>query len=296
MTITWSGQCSYLGMNTLPSSSQPEGEKGINKIAIDDAINQLRIAKLASNRRPVYVKELVRCLKQFAKESKTESLSSVTASQIETYLASHPFCPATRKAAIARISTLFEFGKRRRWLQVNPCDEIEKPIIEWVTPHVFTPEECETLLRKCQTESPTRLAYLVLCLLVGCRPTEAMVITQENIKGDTLRVVISKVRARRIVNLMPSALAWLTYAMPFANLPMTDPQRRRCHRYFRRVLGLPAWKQDSLRHTAASYLLAAKPDAQWVSMQLGHSPAVLFRNYRSIVTKEEADRFWSILP
>lgn len=296
MIISWSTSCSRGRYMNSPSVSFEEGEKEVPGITIQEAINQLEIAKTASNRRPVYVKELCRFLRQFARGNENKALSLFTASQIETWLAAHKYCPTSRKACIGRVSTLFEFAKRRRWLKINPCDEIEKPITEWKVPRIFTPEESEKLLRACQTDRPTMLAYLVLCLLVGCRPTEAREITSENIKGDTIRIIISKVRQRRIINPMPSALAWLKYSMPFAKLPMSEPQRKRCHHYFRSVLGLKVFPQDACRHTAISYLLAVKQDAPWVAMQCGTSPAMVFTHYRDLVEEADAKKFWQIYP
>jgi hypothetical protein len=58
-------------------------------------------------------------------------------------------------------------------------------------------------------------------------------------------------------------------------------------------MGWKVWPKDILRHTCASHWLAIVPDAQRIALQLGNSPAILLRHYRSIVTKEDAERFWS---
>jgi hypothetical protein len=50
------------------------------------------------------------------------------------------------------------------------------------------------------------------------------------------------------------------------------------------------WKKDVLRHSAASYWLAVEPDVPRIAMELGNSPAVLFKHYREVVTDEEAKK------
>jgi hypothetical protein len=67
-------------------------------------------------------------------------------------------------------------------------------------------------------------------------------------------------------------------------------------RKLRTLLGWPAWKKDVLRHSAATYWLASEPDANRVAMELGNSPAVLFKHYRELVSDDEAKEFWALLP
>ena len=56
------------------------------------------------------------------------------------------------------------------------------------------------------------------------------------------------------------------------------------------------WDHDLLRHTAASMLLARDRDAGKVAEQLGHSPAILLRHYRELVSDEAAARYWKVSP
>ncbi|MCX6923326.1 MAG: hypothetical protein NT154_08985, partial [Verrucomicrobia bacterium] len=72
--------------------------------------------------------------------------------------------------------------------------------------------------------------------------------------------------------------------------------RRRCIRKLGEMLGWPAWKKDVLRHTAASCWLTSDPDANRVAMELGTSPAILFKHYRDLVSDEQAKTFWALTP
>ena len=53
---------------------------------------------------------------------------------------------------------------------------------------------------------------------------------------------------------------------------------------------------DITRHSCASYWLAQVEDAAAVAEQLGHNVNTLKRHYRALVTREDAARFWAILP
>lgn len=65
----------------------------------------------------------------------------------------------------------------------------------------------------------------------------------------------------------------------------------------RRDVGLARWPKNGLRHSFASYRLAAIHDAPRVAAELGHStPHMLYSTYRELVLPEEAERYWKIVP
>lgn len=56
------------------------------------------------------------------------------------------------------------------------------------------------------------------------------------------------------------------------------------------------WPQNVMRHSFVSYHLAQFGDIQTTALEAGHSPDMLFRHYRELVTKDAAAEFWSITP
>lgn len=282
----------------LPCSIQGTHQ---GELTIGEVIKLLKSAKLAANRRPVYVNEMDRALRQIAKGMEHQPLSFLDAPKIEAFLAGRKFCPAARKMFIGRVSTLFEFAKRRQIIHRNPCDQIEKPITEWKPPFILSPEQVEKLLRHCQQHWPERLAYLSLCTFCGLRPTEARQLSREaiNLEAGTIRIEagISKIRQRRIVQMHPTAVLWLAHALPFATLQIKESTRKRWVRDCALLMGFKEhFPFDALRHSCASYWLTVKQDAGFIAMQLGNSPAILFRHYRELCTSNDAERFWSLKP
>src|SRR5262249_2670977 len=65
----------------------------------------------------------------------------------------------------------------------------------------------------------------------------------------------------------------------------------------RKEAGLVRWPTNGLRHSFASYRLAAIHDAPRVAAELGHaSPQMLYSTYRELVLPEEAERYWKLVP
>jgi integrase len=55
--------------------------------------------------------------------------------------------------------------------------------------------------------------------------------------------------------------------------------------------------ERALRHSYASFHLAFHQNAAALALQTGHtSQAMIFSNYREVVTKQDAERYWSIRP
>jgi integrase len=64
-----------------------------------------------------------------------------------------------------------------------------------------------------------------------------------------------------------------------------------------KAASLTRWPKNGLRHSFASYRLAAIHDAPRVAAELGHtSPQMLYSTYRELVLPEEAKRYWLISP
>jgi integrase len=57
------------------------------------------------------------------------------------------------------------------------------------------------------------------------------------------------------------------------------------------------WPSNGLRHSFASYRLAATNNAALTAAELGHINAqLLYSAYRELVRPEEAQRYWLISP
>jgi hypothetical protein len=56
------------------------------------------------------------------------------------------------------------------------------------------------------------------------------------------------------------------------------------------------WPHNGLRHNFGSYHLARFNDAAKLALEMGNSPAMIFRHYRELVKPKDAERYWKIAP
>ena len=61
--------------------------------------------------------------------------------------------------------------------------------------------------------------------------------------------------------------------------------------------GITEWPNNALRHSFASYHLAAFQDASALALELGHSTTrMIFQHYRALVTRSAGESYWQIMP
>src|SRR5437764_8531074 len=106
----------------------------------------------------------------------------------------------------------------------------------------------------------------------------------------------AKSAKRRIVTMQPNLVAWLRPYSGKHGKVVPKGARGKVERVRKEAL-LTKWPKNGLRHSFASYRLAATHDAPRTSSELGHtSPQMLFNTYREVVTPDEAARYWDIRP
>jgi hypothetical protein len=57
-----------------------------------------------------------------------------------------------------------------------------------------------------------------------------------------------------------------------------------------------AWPHNALRHSYISYRIAVVQSAAQVALEAGNSPTIIFKHYRELVTKDDADKWFGIMP
>jgi integrase len=260
------------------------------------AIEELLAAKETAGRSEDYIAGLRINLGQFAKGRGGETVNAVSLADVEAFLDSK--AAASRATLRSRLSTLFRFAVRRGWRMDNPCDRLEVVTLPHRPPAVLTVEQTETALKWLRQSAPHALPWFILSTFAGLRPEEAEKTRREDIheKEGWIKVEAqtSKVRQRRVVYPLPCVMRALAGSLEAGQLPIPSSTRRYALRRLRKELNLKAWPKDLTRHTGASYWLAQCQSAAQVAESLGHSEMVLRRNYKALVTTEEAKRFFGL--
>jgi len=122
--------------------------------------------------------------------------------------------------------------------------------------------------------------------------------TEVDLARGHIEVKAAKAKSarRRIVPIQPNLAAWLRPYSGKKGHVVPVGARRKLGRV-RNEASLARWPKNGLRHSFASYRLAAIHDAPRVAAELGHtSPQMLYSTYRELVLPEEAERYWKIAP
>ena len=268
-----------------------------------DAISEFIESKKRCNHREDYVISLEQYLKLFVLGREEWGVEDFTTRHIESWFRIRNEAPTTRASNLGRLSSFFSWAVRNGKRPDNPCDNVERIIIDREPPKILTIADIETLLVRTVKERPKAMLWLVLGIFVGVRPGELQHLKRESVISQCLRGILtidgaaSKLRRRRIIELTSQQKAWIRFAYEIrAELPLTRMNARRRISNFCKWIHLEKWPQDIIRHTALSYQLALTKNADLVAFNAGNSVRVLNTHYKGLILPEDAARFAKLRP
>ena len=273
------------------------GEGGEKKLR--ELVEEYIRSRETANRRPDHLRSIRQRLAGFTETFGGILAHQVTTADIERWLdAKKNSGPIDRRNYRTVVVALFNYAKKRQYVQTNPAAVIEVPKIEaGKRPHILKPEEAENLLRYTQEHEAAMIPYLALCMFAGIRPSEVQRLEWRDIDLDKRSIYISgkvsKTKTERFVEVSANLLEWL---LPYRQESNTVFFSRVRFDRIRRKTAIP-WAEDCLRHSFGSYHLAMYDNAGKTALQMGHRTVdTLFEHYRRAVQKKDAEAFWSIKP
>lgn len=229
-----------------------------------------------------------------------DQFASVSVDEIDDWLRNLGGSPKTRANFRGNVSVLFGYAEARGLIDRNPVGRTSKPKLIDKAPEIFSVEELRGLLNAAMKEMPDVVPMLAIGAFAGLREAEIKRLhwSEVNLQRGFIEVTAEKAKSakRRIVLIQSNLSLWLT---PYsANIGAVVPvNARKKLDAVRKATGLQRWSKNGLRHSFASYRLAAIHDAPRVAAELGHtSPQMLYSTYRELVLPTEADRYWKIEP
>jgi integrase len=238
--------------------------------------------------------------KRFCQEFGERAIAGITVEELDHWLRALPGSPKSRMDYRANVSVLFGHAFRRRMIDSNPIAFTARPKLVDKAPEIFTVDELRSLLATAQQVEPSTLPMLAIGAFAGLREAEIQRLDWSEIdlvRGHIeVKAAKAKTARRRLVPIQPCLSQWLRpYAAMQGQVVPIGYRKKLGH--VRSVAGLARWPINGLRHSFASYRLAAIHDAPRVSAELGHtSPQLLFSAYRELVRPEEAELYWKIAP
>jgi integrase len=264
--------------------------------AIDEYLKLQRLKERSAR----HVDDLKYRLGTFKATFGPKLMSALSVHELEEWLHGLGQAPKSLNNFHKSASALFSFAVKRSYAAANPFDAIDKLRVPAKAPGILSPEECQKLLNAADDRVLPLIAIQAFC---GVRNAETLRLSWSDI--DTARGFVhvaaeqAKGARRRLVEMSENLKEWLR---PYVNRsgklwPWSHVEYYHELKSVRAKAGIKQWPSNALRHSYASYHLAFHQNAAALALQMGHtSQAMIFSNYREVVTPLEAQRYWKISP
>ena len=269
-------------------------------ITVGQLASEVVEAKRRDGRSEVYLRDLRYRLNKFVQDFGERPIAGITVDELDNWLRALPFSPQSRTNYRTVIGLLFSYADSRGIVERNPIRRTAKPKLVDNAPEIFAVDELRALLESANRIAPGVLPMITIGAFAGLREAEIQRLDRSEVDFARGHIEIKATKAksarRRIVPIQPNLAAWL---QPYIGMrgPVVPAGARRKLARVRDTAKLERWPNNGLRHSFASYRLAAINDAPRVAAELGHtSPQMLYSTYREVVRPEEAEQYWKIEP
>jgi integrase len=264
---------------------------------VSNAVSSLVASKRVDGLRPRYLRDLHDRLRRFELSFGPRKLADIQSAEIDRWLRELGLAPLTRNSFRMRIYTLFEYARRCGWVSQNPVEDVRKVKVREGVPGILEPIQIARIL---ENASPETLPFFAIGAFAGLRTTELQRLEWRDVRFDEglieVRANSSKTASRRFAAIRSNLAGWLA---PFRGRvgKVCPPDLYERTVEDRKRAGILVWPSNCLRHSFASYHLAAFSDLNTLTLEMGHvNSAILFKHYRKLVTPAVAAEFWRIAP
>jgi integrase len=269
-------------------------------ITVAQLADEVVEAKRSDGRSEVYLRDLRYRLNKFVQDFGHRPIAGITVDELDNWLRALPYSPQSRTNYRTIIGLLFSYAESRGIIEKNPILRTAKPKLVDRPPEIFAIDELRALLEAGNRIAPDVVPMLAIGAFAGLREAEIQRLDWSEVdlaRGHIeLKAAKAKSAQRRIVPIQSNLAAWLRPYAGVTGKVVPGAARQKLERV-RKAAGLARWPNNGLRHSFASYRLAAIHDGPRVAAELGHTnPQMLYSRYRELVLPEEAERYWKIAP
>lgn len=278
-------------------------------VSFTTLIEEVLSAKKADGKSSAYLTALKGYLNRFCEDFGDRLVAEYTSQEIDDWLRKLPHSPTTRNNYRRNLSVAFSFAISRQYCAKNPVTNTAEAKVVLDDPGILTPIEFEALLTMAPSDM---LASLAIGGFAGVREAEIQRLDWSDIDrtDQTIKIKAAKAKtaSRRTVTIHPTLSVWLSLYPPTKAGPIHPPKYHHKLKRLRKdaaqalkaagkaAPNLEVWPSNALRHSAISYRLVTDQNAGLIALDAGHTQAILHRNYKSLVRRQDGERWFGILP
>jgi len=227
------------------------------------------------------------------KEDITNILAEETAPQFNKHL--------------AHLRAMFNRAIRENWVNTNIIKLIERRPTPPSPSRAYKPEEVRKLMYTLVDNDFQSIPYYCLIFFAGLRPDAAFKLDWSDLNSGTqilIRKTISKGTRTFPVSIQPTLKCWLNWWKKKGGTakglihPLSEKTRDRRRKKLINLSNI-AWIQDAPRRTFGTCHFLKFKSAAHASAELGHikgTDVFYDHYYDGTLTKQDAKKFWDILP
>jgi integrase len=252
---------------------------------------------------PVYVADTERQLTEFATANTGADVCDLTKQHLDLFVESHAkLSPKSRNHYRATLRMFFGWCQRRDYLAANhrllEADGLRKEDADTGDVDYYRPAELRLML---DNAAPEMAVIIAMQAFGGLRLQEVLRLDWGDVWRVPGNVEISsakaKTRARRLVEINSTLAAWLE---PYrqnkgAVTSLTLDAYTWQLIQLRKRLKIPS-RKNGLRHGFLTMHYALNQNENQTAALAGTSPAMLFRHYKGLATKAEAEKWFAVMP
>jgi integrase len=252
---------------------------------------------------PVYVADTTRQLNEFTAANPAADVCDLTKQHLDLFMASHGKLSAkSRNHVRATLRMFFGWCVRLDYLPANhrllEADGLRNEDADDGDIDFYRPDELQMMLENASAEMRPIVA---LQALGGLRLQEALRLNWHDVFKIPDHVEVasakSKTRSRRLVEINPALAAWLEPHR--GNEGNVSAETLHSHTWqfiqLRKRLKIPP-RRNGLRHGFLTAHYALHHNENETAAQAGTSPAMLFKHYKGLTTKSEAEKWFAVMP
>jgi site-specific recombinase XerD len=275
-------------------------ERPVRPVLVRDALIDIQAEKTALDRRERTAEGYRDHVGKFLRDSGEEQTlhcHEVTTDQIKAWLVCCGYRGNSWNGYRRTLAAFFAWAMREGMCATNPVDPIPAASVRREAPVCLPVASVRLFLGAVAQSDPALLPYFAVGFFTGARTAELDRWTADCWQPDCLHIgpAQAKTGQQRYLSIPANLAAWLQSYPATSVLRQTNHRKRTAE--ITKALNGFAWPRNAMRHSFASYHLAAHRNATLTAHELGHhSPALLYSTYRTLATEADGRAYFDLFP